>query len=192
MAFSPRLNDQGILGNLHWYSADNPYYPNYGMPNCTCYAWGRFWEVGDPLSQGIHKPDPSDLPGGWDGGFWWREVDRSVYQTGQVPQLGAVICFWDEDGGGAGGHVAIVEEIINGGDSIVTSNSAYQSTYFYTQTLYRSNNYNWTGSNGHQYTFQGFIYNPYSDSPTPTPSLTSSKFPWVLYSRKIRERRNVN
>lgn len=191
MAFTPRLNDQGIIGNLHWYSNDNPYYATgYGMPNCTAYAWGRFWEIGDPLSTGIHKPNPNELPGYWSGGYWWREVDTSVYQTGQTPALGAVICFWDAQGDG---HVAIVEQINNGGESIVTSNSAYNSTFFYTQTLYRSNNYCWYGNNGHFYEFQGFIYNPYGDSPTPpTPTFKRSKFPWVLYTRKIRnKRRNV-
>lgn len=47
MSFTPRLTDTGILNNFHWYS-DNPFYQSgYGMPNCTCYAWGRFWEIGD-------------------------------------------------------------------------------------------------------------------------------------------------
>lgn len=185
MAFTPRLDGLGILNNFHWYSTNNPYYPNYGMPNCTCYAWGRFWEIGDPLGTGANKPDPNALPGGWSGGYWWREVDTSVYQTGQTPELGAVICFWDSQGDG---HVAIVEEIINGGESIVTSNSAWQSTFFYTQTLYRSNNYCWTGSNGHFYQFQGFIYNPYVTPTPPTPTQSRKKFPWVLYARKFRGR----
>ena len=185
MAFTPRLDPTGILNNRHWYSSDNPYYPNYGMPNCTCYAWGRFWEIGDPLGSGANKPDPNALPGGWSGGYWWREVDTSVYQTGQTPELGAVICFWDSQGDG---HVAIVEEINNGGESIVTSNSAWQSTFFYTQTLYRSNNYCWTGSNGHFYQFQGFIYNPYVSPTPPTPTQSRKKFPWVLYARKFRGR----
>lgn len=39
MAFTPRLTDQGIMNNFHWYS-DNPFYQSgYGMPNCTCYAY---------------------------------------------------------------------------------------------------------------------------------------------------------
>jgi surface antigen len=187
MAFTPRLNDNGILGNLHWYSNDNPYYATgFGMPNCTAYAWGRFWEIGDPTSAGIHKPNPNELPGYWSGGYWWREVDTSVYQTGGTPALGAVICFEDTSGGD--GHVAIVEQIINGGESIVTSNSAYNSTYFFTQTLYRSNNYCWTGINGHFYRTQGFIYNPYGDSPTPpVPTSKKSKFPWFIYTNKNNE-----
>lgn len=185
MAFTPRLNSIGILGNFHWYSSRNPYYATgYGMPNCTAYAWGRFWEIGDPLGIGEHKPNPKQLPGYYSGQAWWNRVDTSVYQTGSTPRLGAVICF----SGGSDGHVAIVEQINNDG-SIVTSNSAYGGPYFYTQTLYPSNNYSWTSSGGNVYTCQGFIYNPYGVNPTPTPTVKRSKFPWVLYAKKIRERR---
>lgn len=57
---------------------------------------GRFWEIGDPLSNGEHKP--VNLPTG-DGGVWWpRAVASGYYQTGQTPQLGAVICFSDDNG----------------------------------------------------------------------------------------------
>lgn len=39
MAFTPRLTDTGILNNPKWY-AQNPFYQsNFGLPNCTCYAW---------------------------------------------------------------------------------------------------------------------------------------------------------
>ena len=130
------------------------------------------------------------MPGYWSGGYWWANVDTTVYQVGQTPQLGAVICFEDTSGGD--GHVAIVEQINNGGESIVTSNSAWGGTYFYTQTLYRSNNYCWGGDNDDRYQTQGFIYNPFGgDTPTPT-GRSKSKFPWILYAKKIRERRNVN
>ena len=38
--FTPRLDDTGIRGDFHYYS-ENPFYQaGYGMPNCTCYAWG--------------------------------------------------------------------------------------------------------------------------------------------------------
>lgn len=182
MSYTPRLNDNGIRTSLHWYSNQNPYYATgYGMPNCTAYAWGRFWEVGDPTNAGINKPDPNKLPGYWDGGLWWSKVDRSTYQTGSTPKLGAVICF---DHPGYAGHVAIVE-VINSDGSIVTSNSAYGGTFFYTQTLYPANNYGWGN-----YVCQGFIYNPFGDSPTPPIKRPKSKFKWVLYSRKIRTKRN--
>lgn len=96
MAFTPRLNDNGIVDNFHWYS-QNPFYQSgYGMPNCTCYSYGRFWEIGDPLNIGQHKP--TDLPLG-DGGTWWGDaVSSGIYQTGQTPELGAVICFSDNNG----------------------------------------------------------------------------------------------
>lgn len=142
---------------------------------------GRFWEIGDPLSLHLNRPD---LPLG-DGGTWWeRAIGAGIYQTGQTPALGAVICF---DRPGASGHVAIVELIgeENGRKVITTSNSAWQSTFFYTQKLYEDENYSWGA-----YNFQGFIYNPFGDSPTPpTPvSTKKNKFPWVLYARKLRAR----
>ena len=183
MAFTPRLTDAGIRDNFHWFSNDNPYYATgFGMPNCTAYAWGRFWEIGDPNNTGANKPNPNDLPGYWDGGYWWREVNRNVYQTGSTPQLGAVICF---DNPGQSGHVAIVE-VINPDGSIITSNSAYGGTFFYTQTLYPSNNYGWS-----TYICQGFIYNPNVSPTPPPPTHREHKFPWVLYARKFRNR-NVN
>lgn len=177
MNFTPRLNDVGILNNFHWYSANPFYIAGYGMPNCTCYAWGRFWEISDPLSVGANRPS---LPTG-DAGNWWYTVNTTIYETGSTPRLGAVICFSDDTGGS--GHVAIVEEIDTNNGTITTSNSAWQSTYFYTQTLYASNNYKWS-----HYTFQGFIYNPDVTPTPPTPTRKSHKFPWVIYARKFRER----
>lgn len=96
MAYTPRLDDTGILNNFHWYS-DNPFYQSgYGMPNCTCYAWGRFWEIGDPLNNGSNKPVNLPLS---DGGRWWEQaVSSGFYETGQIPKLGAVICFSDNNG----------------------------------------------------------------------------------------------
>ena len=124
--FTPRLDDTGIVGDFHYYS-QNPFYQSgYGMPNCTCYAWGRFWEIGDPNDDGSNKP--VNLPTG-NGGQWFPQaVSNGFYQTGQTPQLGAVICFSDNNGGA--GHVAIVEEIASDG-TITCSNSAYQGTFFF-------------------------------------------------------------
>ena len=85
MAYIPRLNDNGILNNFHWY-AQNPFYQaGYGMPNCTCYSYGRVWEYSDPNNNGNNKP--VNLPLG-DGGVWWdRAVASGYYQTGQSPSL---------------------------------------------------------------------------------------------------------
>ena len=177
MAYTPRLNDNGMINNFHWYS-QNPFYQSgYGLPNCTCYAWGRFWEIGDPLSIGANTPT---LPTS-NGGSWWGDVDTTVYNVGQTPELGSVICFSDDYPDGDG-HVAIVE-VINSDGSIVCSNSAWGGAYFYLTTLYPNVNYKYS-----HYTKQGFIYNPFV-TPTPTPTRKRNKFPWVLYARKFREER---
>lgn len=74
------------------------------------------------------------------------------------------------------GHVAIVEEI-DQNENITCSNSAYNSTFFYITNLLKNNNYNHS-----HFTFQGFIYNPFSNQPTKT-----SKNKWLKYlSRRKR------
>lgn len=173
--FVPRLSKVGMLGSKYWYSDTNPFYPvggePYGLPNCTCYAWGRFWEITDIV--------PS-LPTG-NGGQWWGDV--TGYETGQLPQLGAVLCF---DQPGQAGHVCIVEQILDNGD-IVTSNSGYSRNpggyddplYFWTETNPVSTNYRapWEVSGG--YVFQGFIYQ--SGTPKPPKPPTKRKSKWWIY-----------
>lgn len=74
------------------------------------------------------------------------------YKRGKTPKLGSIICF-DKKGGY--GHVAFVEDINSNGD-ILTSNSGYSGTRFFTKLLKKSNNYKYSN----QYTLQGFIYPP--------------------------------
>lgn len=168
--FIPRLTAEGIRGDFHYYK-QNPFYQSgYGLPNCTCYAWGRFWEISDETDEGNNRPT---LPLG-NAGTWYDNA--TDYARGSTPQLGAVIC-WSNNAGGAG-HVAIVEEIKDNGD-IVTSNSAYNSTFFYTQNVYKSNGYNLSG-----YTFQGFIYNPYvgrSGEPGYTPKKKKYRYKFFIF-----------
>ena len=154
------------------------------MPNCTCYAWGRFWEESNQdINDMSNKPTQLPLS---DGGQWWQDaVSSGYYQTGQTPELGAVICFSDNYGGA--GHVAIVEEINSQTQEITCSNSAWQSTFFWLSYITPvQGQYDWS-----HYTFQGFIYNPFV---SPTPPVPPSqriirKFPWAIYSRKLREKR---
>ena len=152
MPFIPRLTDSGILNNPMWYS-ENPFYntPNnqYGMPNCTCYAWGRFWEL-----TGIK---PTTLSTG-DAEQWYGNSD--AYSRSQTPVLGAIICW--KNTAGSGGHVAVVEQI-NSDGSIKTSNSAYQGTYFFTEDI--PNTYYKAPVGQSIYSFQGFIVpNQYANS----------------------------
>ena len=116
------------------------------LANCVGYSTGRWYEL---LGYNPHL-----CP--YDAKYWWSYNDG--YSRGNVPQLGAIICF---DSSNAG-HVAVVEQIIDS-NTIVTSNSAYHQTIFYTQTLYRSNNWTWNSS----FTFQGFIYLPTEPIPQP-------------------------
>lgn len=134
------------------YYANNPYYKSgWGMPNCTCYAYGRFWEL---LG---YEPKLSLR----DAEQWYAHNDG--YTRGQTPKLGAVM-VWENPGEG-GGHVAIVEQI-NADGSVRTSNSGYPSSLFYMKDIpadYSLKNYN----------FLGFIYCPRefasSSQTVPTP-----------------------
>lgn len=145
------------------------------LPNCTGYAWGRFMECQPNVRTCNLSRANAEL---------WYGYTMDGYQRGQTPKLGAVICWYSTR---SGGHVAIVEKIKANGD-IVTTNSAYSGSYFYTKTLSPKNNY----FMGKSYTFQGFIYNPTEFTPgptppTPTPTETKKKkFPWFIYARRLR------
>lgn len=186
--YIPRTTKDGIYGAKYWYTRTNPFYPPYQLPNCTCYAWGRFWEISPD-----HVPK---LPTG-NAGTWFANAKARGYKTGSTPALGAVACFGKR---GAAGHVAIVEEIYSNGD-IRCSNSGYYrpvSTtnwhYFFMTTNKKNNNYvPWNG-----YYFQGFIYNPYAgDTPSPVdppdpdppipndPDFRKKHLPFIYYLKKL-------
>ena len=136
---------------------DRTWKPNNGMPNCTAYAWSRFWAICRPTSQNDRRPTLSLR-----NACWWYSNTADGYQRGQTPKLGAVMC-WSSKNDFKPGHVAIVEEIFPDG-SVRTSNSNWtddqsqeQANWFYTWVIappYDTNTLD----------FQGFIYNPYSDS----------------------------
>ena len=139
-------------GSQYWYSTGNPYYPTNGLPNCTCYCYGRWWE--------ITGQNPTNLPRG-NGGQWYPRA--TGFNKGQVPQLGAIACWYDPSGYRLG-HVAIVEQILSNGD-IVTSNSGYtrdpseiDNLYFWTEVCYANNGYRSTWEANWGYQLQGFIY----------------------------------
>ena len=175
IVFYPRLNSNGMYGSKYYY-ADNPFEASgYGLPNCTCYAWGRFYEI-----SGIR---PS-LPTG-NGGDWFASAQSAgIYETGNVPALGAVACYGSSVGGA--GHVAIVEEIDSAGNFTISQSGYYRPIASYPPD---TTNYFWTNScdavskmaiwMGNYY-FQGFIYNPEIPIPLQT-------FPyWLLFKFKKR------
>lgn len=187
MSFTPRLSKSGMLYNPFWYDPVKNIYlrsGDFGLPNCTCYAYGRFYE---------ETPDfePPYLMG--DGGQWWEVAQELGLYIGQTPKLGAIICLGRTDGGA--GHVGIVEQIFD--DYIVCSNSGYYrkngltpeeyyqtSSYFFLTENYKNDNY--LPSGWSNYYFQGFIYNDNIDI---KPTLkTKTHYKWVLYSKMIRRK----
>lgn len=169
-----------MLNNKYWYSSNPFYQSGYGLPNCTCYAWGRFWEVTE--QSGVTGVTPSLSRG--NGGDWYGYT-QDGYPRSEEPALGAVICFSQP---GRAGHVAIVEQILDNGD-IVTSNSGYSRSpggwndrsYFWTETNPKSTGYrsSWEVSGG--YVLQGFIINPNACSGHYQPTTRKKKMPLYFY-----------
>ena len=157
MAFTPRLDTNtptSMTNNPWWYSSGNVFYAaGYGLPNCTCYAYGRYAEIRNAFA---------NLPTG-DAGDWYNNA--TSFNRGQVPQLGAIACYTSPSGNFPG-HVAMVE-VINNDGSLVTSNSGWGGPYFWTATVSPNDGYleSWMRQGGRDYIFQGFIYN--DDQPVP-------------------------
>ena len=143
MNFERRITQPSKLQSCYYTS--NPFYQSsYGLPNCTAYAFGRFWEI-----IGVRpKLSLSNAEN------WFDYNDG--YERGQKAKLGAIICYRkgkaynSSDGAG---HVAVVEDIYSDG-SILISESHWNGNIFNTKRL--SSDYFYNNS----LTFQGFIYNP--------------------------------
>lgn len=165
--------------NPWWYSSGNIYYPTYGLPNCTCYCYGRVGEYSGAFD--------TRLPGG-NGGQWWPNAAAAgILPMGQEPALGAIACYADLNGNYLG-HVSIVEEIDSAG-YIRTSNSGWPSTYFWYSNWLTPGDYTepWMhqpGSSGlpRDYYCQGFIY-VYELPPTPGGSDDDYYMLWLQNER---------
>ena len=163
--FVPRLTKDGIYESKYYYT--NNIFAQYDneMPNCTCYAWGRFYEISDVY--------PTNLPR-VDGGKWYPQaVNDGYYKVGDTPALGAVACYASTVGGA--GHVGVVE-VIHPDGSFELSQSGYHrpilpyppdtKNYFWIDTCDGSTKKAaWMGN----YDFQGFIYNPHQPTPPQDP-----------------------
>lgn len=81
----------------------------YSAGNCTWYAYERRMQLGRPIG------------GMWGNAYSWATSARSAgYSVGNAPAVGAVI---QTSGGGAYGHVGVVEGIE--GDNMVISDMNY-------------------------------------------------------------------
>ncbi len=117
------------------------------LSNCVGYAWGRAYEIlGSRPS--LSRGNAED----------WHGNTGDGYARGSVPKVGAIVCWRKGKAGNqadGAGHVAVIEKVYDNGD-VLTSNSNYKGTRFYTMRVTKSSGYTpWSG-----YTLQGFIYLP--------------------------------
>lgn len=144
-------------------SQGNPYYINteYGgynrytliidkatgcvIPNCTAFCFGAFMECCGITACNLPVANAAD---------WYR---LAPYTKGQTPALGAIACW--KGGTNSQGHVAFVNEVRADGTIVVAESGYYSKTWYQTETL--TPPYNRNGL-----TFQGFIYNPFTDMAT--------------------------
>ena len=111
--------------------------------NCTYYAYSRFSELLGKEATGLASGDACS---------WY--ANTKGYKKGSTPKLGA-IAVWQYGNSSSNGHVAVVEEIKENGD-IVVSEGGWSSQKWYGNNTYKKSNDYATGySNGH---LLGFIY----------------------------------
>ena len=158
-SYTPRLTAPAY-NNKYYYSDLNVFYQyGWGMPNCTCYAWGRAYEIlGTRPNLSVYSA------------YLWYDYNRDnrIYTYGTTPKLGAIACWVYSSG--TSGHVAVVEKIEN--NTITFSNSAYSTgVEFYTSTAPVND-----PSNGNKtWIFQGYIY--LGDFVSDTPSEVTAEDP---------------
>jgi len=121
------------------------------LSNCVGYAYGRFHEITQDTKMSYISPvNAENFP------------EYTKCKTGKTPKLGAVI-VWQKGSSlkncDGAGHVAIVEKI-NSDGSILISQSGYNSSPFWTETLKKGDG-NWRATwMSKDYKFRCFIYSP--------------------------------
>jgi hypothetical protein len=145
--YTPRLT-KPVQPNKYYFSKINKYYATgkYGMPNCVAYAYGRFMEVMNQDSCSLSTGNAED---------WYPHRDR-YDRNAKIPLEGAIMCWHGV--GSKSGHVAVVEKV-NSDGTVVTSESAWKGSFWYSKIRRAGSNGNW-GMPTNGYRFQGFIYNP--------------------------------
>ena len=147
-------------GGLHPFSnLDDQKYRRYKgdvLPNCTGYAWGRFYEITG------NRPTFCKATGGTHNAEMWYLDISDGYERGQEPALGAVIC-WSKgnaysDGKDGQGHVAIVEKINTDGTITISESGWNCEWYWQSVPIGKDSEGKWYY--GDNYHFQGFIYCP--------------------------------
>lgn len=175
------LTSSGGLNEVNGGSDNiNMPYAGCALPNCTSYAWGRFYEITGERPKllkrnaerwfGYDDKENRAYTCSTNGKVTDADYEKMAthgeqcdgYKRGKEPKEGAILCW--EGKNGAAGHVAVVEKV-NADGSIITSESGWQSAKVWWTTERTNSNGNWGA--GSSYIFQGFIYCP---AVTPTAS----------------------
>lgn len=139
-------------GGLSWCINGRPTHPrNNVIANCVGYACSRFNEIYnlETNSSGMKYRELC-----CNAEDFWTRADSLGLKKGATPKPGAIMCW--EGIGDLAGHVAIIERV-NNVNQVYTSESGYDSAYFWNAVRYKGNG-NWGASD--KYRFRGFIYNP--------------------------------
>lgn len=126
------------------------------LANCVGYAQGRFNEIINK-ARGTSKNNVPTFNCNAEN-FVERAISAG-FKTGSTPRRGAICCLQKGNtlsGNDGAGHVFIVEEVYDN-NHIYTSESGYNSSYFWNAHRY-NNNGRW--GSGNAYTFRAFIYLP--------------------------------
>ena len=145
------------------------------LANCVGYANGRFNEIiANALGITGNKFNTLNC----NAENWIERAQKAGLKIGSTPRRGAIMC-WQKgslSSSDGAGHVCIVEEVYDN-NHVYTSESGYNSTYFWNAHRYNSNG-RW--GSGSAYKFRGFIYLPEDVQKIidekPTPPSPSDKF----------------
>lgn len=126
MQFEPRFTPPANY-DYHYYS-DNPFsWSGNGLPNCTCYAYGRIYEIMD-CKPDVYRHNAKQ---------WFDyNKDNHIYPYGYKAKLGAIAVYngiMTDENGETYGHVAVVEDYDD--ETYTVSESNYGGEYFLTETF---------------------------------------------------------
>ena len=147
------------------------------LANCVGYACSRFNEIYNELTGFTGMKYQALCCNAED---FWEVAANLGLKRGQTPQAGSIMCW--EGLGDLAGHVAIVEKVINN-NQVYTSESGYDSAFFWNSTRY--NDGNW-GAGGN-YRFKGFIYNPAVKVDPPKQTIVVDGL-WGKYTTKAAQK----
>lgn len=121
-----------------WYYNANPYYQRgYGLPNCTCYAWGRLSEI-------------CNAPVTFYGGNAIMWANRPEMKHIPSPKVGCCIIYsggTTDSYGRLCGHIGVIEHVYDDG-SIDVSMSSFGGYMWRLYRLNPSDNYHIPDSYG--------------------------------------------